>query len=173
MRMADNDGFSTNIVFQPCNPTRQQNHATRQLGDGNNLNHYSISPSHCYCRCEFQTNYLELPQNIHELKTTSHTDSYSCFLVQTIFGSQFFGLDNSTSPPKFRMSNEFWIFWVIVVGVTIAVYWVRREVKRRREGRQGVMAKRRNCATQWLEKIRVLNRITLQRGRNTVYGNTF
>jgi len=51
------------------------------------------------------------------------------------------------------MSGEFWIFWVIVVGVTITVYWMRTEVKRRRQGRQGIMAQGTNWAKQCLAKI--------------------
>jgi len=67
-----------------------------------------------------------------------------------MFGSQFFGLDSSASPPQIRMAGEFWIFWVIVVGVTIVVFWLRTTVQRRREGRPGMMKEVVNRAIQCL-----------------------
>jgi membrane protein implicated in regulation of membrane protease activity len=66
------------------------------------------------------------------------------------------------------MSGDFWIFWVVVVGVTIIVIWVKTTVQRRREGRQDMITKKGSWTSQRLAKI--LDTVTLQ---NIVYGNTF
>jgi hypothetical protein len=47
-----------------------------------------------------------------------------------MFGAQFFSLDTSTSPPSLRVAGEFWIFWVIVVVVTVGVFGMRAIVWR-------------------------------------------
>ncbi|KAN0067332.1 hypothetical protein V8E54_014595 [Elaphomyces granulatus] len=40
-----------------------------------------------------------------------------------MFGSQFFGLDTSEDPPKLRIArDDYWIFWVVVVGVSVSVF---------------------------------------------------
>lgn len=42
-------------------------------------------------------------------------------LRQTMFGSQFFGLDISKDPPRLRVSKDYWIFWVVLVGIASLV----------------------------------------------------
>jgi Mg2+ and Co2+ transporter CorA len=41
--------------------------------------------------------------------------------VGTMFGSQFFGLDISKDPPRLRVSKDYWIFWVVLVGIASLV----------------------------------------------------
>jgi hypothetical protein len=71
-------------------------------------------------------------------------------LRQTMFGSQFFGLDTS-EPPRLRVSKDYWIFWVVLAGIASLVLlmacivrgfrvgkWTRLQQKVRRMDIEGV-----------------------------------
>lgn len=56
--------------------------------------------------------------------------------VGAMFGSQFFGLDTSEDPPRLRIArDDYWIFWVVVVGVTVSVFLMAFIVRGLRVGK--------------------------------------
>ncbi|EFW20984.1 conserved hypothetical protein [Coccidioides posadasii str. Silveira] len=55
--------------------------------------------------------------------------------VGTVFGSQFLGLDTGSSPPQLEVAKNFWIFWVVLAGISICICFMTVIVRRARLGR--------------------------------------